>query len=86
VPTLMIPNTSTSTDDQERRAALAAKDGLALDAHPDEPDDIVRAIESLFDPDVRHAITARCRQAFPGNGAAEAMERIERLALRGRQR
>lgn len=85
LPTLTIPNTSTITDDQDRRAALAAKDGIVLYAHPDDPPEITRSIETLFDPEVRRSISTRCAEVFPGNGATDAMLLIEELALRRRR-
>ena len=80
LPTLFIPNTSTSTDDQEKRAENAAALGIALFAHPEDDGAIAATIKSLADEHERRGIADACRSLFPGNGAADAMAHIEDLA------
>lgn len=84
VPAVLIPNLSTSTDDQGRRAETAARLGLALHAHPERPEDISQAVRDITDPEIAAGLRRRCAEAFPGNGAATAMAAIERLASGGR--
>ncbi|MFJ6114154.1 glycosyltransferase [Agrococcus sediminis] len=56
VPAVLVPNMQTITDDQERRAATAAEQGVALIART--ADDIVSAIVELSGADRRGAVAS----------------------------
>lgn len=58
LPTLIVPNPATPTDDQVARADHLADTGLALSAHLDEPEALTAAVRRLGDPAVRTALTA----------------------------
>ena len=58
LPTLIVPNPATPTDDQVARADHLAGAGLALSAHLDEPEALTSAVRRLGDPAVRAALTA----------------------------
>lgn len=81
LPTLFIPNTSTSTDDQEKRAATAAAAGIALTAPADDADSIATQVAFLTTPEIQEGLINRSMDAFPGNGARQAAEIVEQLAL-----
>jgi hypothetical protein len=53
VPTLLIPNTSSKTDNQEGRAQYLADLGVALAARDDDLSAVATETERLLDPDVR---------------------------------
>jgi len=60
LPTLLVPNPATQTDDQEGRAGWLAERGLALCAHPGDPAGMAAAVRRLSDPDTRRQLTAAC--------------------------
>lgn len=60
LPTLLIPNPATRTDDQLARASWLAGNGLVLSALPDHPGAMAAAARSLADGAVRHDLTAAC--------------------------
>lgn len=53
LPTLLVPNTETRTDDQVTRATSLARRGLCLTASPDSPADLAAAVDRLCDPSCR---------------------------------
>ena len=75
LPTLLIPNTATRTDDQMARAEWLGGVGLALTAHPDEAEAITAAVRILSIDEVRANLAAACA-ALPedrrSGGAAAA--------------
>ncbi|WP_066639340.1 glycosyltransferase [Serinicoccus hydrothermalis] len=74
VPTLLVPNTHTSLDDQEGRAREAARRGWALSAPTLTGGRAAPLVEELLD---RGADLARAAQAAdPGNGAPDAARAI----------
>lgn len=83
IPTLLVPNPSTATDDQVGRARRLADDGLALMAMPDSPQGLQDAVVELSRAPVRRRLTDSC-QALPpsrrSGGAAAAAELLIRLA------
>lgn len=76
LPTLLVPNPATRTDDQVGRAAWLGQAGLALTARPSEAEDLGAAARRLADEAVRRDLAAAClalpdRQRL-GGGAATA--------------
>ncbi len=67
VPTLLIPNTSSKTDNQEGRAAYLADLGVALAARDDDLAAVARETEHLLDPSVR----ARLVEEHRASGIAQ---------------
>ncbi len=83
VPALLVPNTSTSLDDQVRRARYAARRGWALTANTLTGGRAPQLVAELIDRGPE--LAARARADDPGNGAAEAaaeLLRVGTLSLR----
>jgi UDP:flavonoid glycosyltransferase YjiC (YdhE family) len=59
IPTLLVPNPATRTDDQIGRADHLAGAGLALTAHPDGATELAAGVRRLSHPEVRSALTER---------------------------
>ena len=59
LPTLLVPNVATRTDDQERRAMVLAERGVALTPSGDSPEALAASTQRLLDPQVRSALRAR---------------------------
>jgi UDP:flavonoid glycosyltransferase YjiC (YdhE family) len=74
IPSLMIPNRTTKTDDQVVRAEFAARKRLALIGDPTEPAVLATQLERLLSHDAREEIAASCRAVRMCNGAADAAE------------
>jgi hypothetical protein len=81
LPTLLVPNPATRTDDQLARASWLAGHGLALSALPDDPAAMAAAARSLSDHVVRNDLTAACsalsEHAKMGGAHAAARRLIE---------
>lgn len=79
LPTLVVPNIHTRTDDQAARARQAASLGVALTAHPGSTDELRRGVSSLADPvtqdSIRQAIAELPREAKLG-GAGQTVDRL----------
>lgn len=58
IPTLLVPNTSTRTDDQVARAGELTRRGLALSANPSVPDELRRLVTELLEDDTRRRLAA----------------------------
>jgi UDP:flavonoid glycosyltransferase YjiC (YdhE family) len=82
VPAAYVPNMSTRTDDQMARAAYAEAHGVGLCVPEVTPESMARVVDILVDDERRSAMAQRCRDQYPGNGAAEAMGLIEDLVRR----
>ncbi|MEJ5866622.1 hypothetical protein WDV85_02570 [Pseudokineococcus sp. 5B2Z-1] len=70
-------------DDQPQRAGWAHDAGVGLDLGVGTPQAASRLREAarlLADEAAREAVEARCRDVWPGNGAADAMRAVEALA------
>lgn len=79
VPTVFVPNMSTQLDDQVARARYAEDHGLGrLLTDSQAARDVVA---SLVEEHVRQEIRDRCAAADPGNGARDAIEIVEHLAV-----
>lgn len=79
VPTLLVPNASTRTDDQVGRAAQLAADGLALSADAADPEGLAAAVRQLLDDSGSGQVRARLTEAVAalaperrGGGARQA--------------
>jgi UDP:flavonoid glycosyltransferase YjiC (YdhE family) len=60
IPTLLVPNPATRTDDQIARASFLATHGLALMAQPGDPEAMVRGVRLLSDATARRELIAAC--------------------------
>jgi UDP:flavonoid glycosyltransferase YjiC (YdhE family) len=80
VPTVFVPNEYAIVDDQGARARFAEWAGAALTASEWSADELVRRVDAVLDPHLQAHLTARCRQVFPGNGAAAAATLLADLA------
>lgn len=79
VPTVLVPNTVTATDDQRRRARSLADAGLALYADEAQPTSVTDAVHELLDPSTRGALADACRRLPFPTGAAETAELVVSL-------
>jgi UDP:flavonoid glycosyltransferase YjiC (YdhE family) len=79
VPSLFVPMPR-NTDDQAARARWAAEEGVALAIEGPADEGLPGQLERLLDEGQREELRAGCVRAFPGNGAAEAAERLARIA------
>jgi hypothetical protein len=82
LPTLLVPNTATRTDDQRARAHEVARRGLALSAEPDSPDDLRRSIARLLDETTLMQLR-KAMKAIPdeekGGGASQTATELMKL-------
>lgn len=81
VPTLFVPNTSTSLDDQEARARFAADQGWAHQLSHLSVRTATPLLEDLLTNGRQMAAGAQA--ADPGNGAQSAADFLTRLAIDG---
>jgi UDP:flavonoid glycosyltransferase YjiC (YdhE family) len=90
VPTLLIPNTSSKTDNQEGRARYLADLGVALSARDDDLPAVARETARLLDPAVRAELIDNHRASGVANrvGGAKAVasELLKPPQLSGRER
>ncbi len=85
LPTLLVPNPSTRTDDQVTRADHLAAEGLALSAHPDSARALAGGTRRLLQPGVGESLRAHIEALDPGRrsgGAAAAADLLGDLAVR----
>ena len=82
VPSVFVPNTSTSLDDQVARARFAAAAGAALIIEDPESDEVDRVIAHAARPEVREALARRCAEIGFSDGAAQAAAWLSGLAAR----
>jgi hypothetical protein len=89
VPTLLIPNTSSKTDNQEGRAQYLADLGVALAARDDDLTAVARETERLLDPKVRTGLIEQHRDSGIadriGGAVAVANELLKPPALADRE-
>ena len=83
LPTLLVPNPATQTDDQVARATWLGEAGLALAADPTAPDELSAAVHRLVDAETLAQLSQATR-SVPENertgGAASAADRLVDLA------
>jgi hypothetical protein len=72
LPTLLVPNPATRTDDQPVRAAYLGSIGAALVAAEDDDASLMRGAEQLSDPDLRRRLAAVCGSLDSPIGGAAA--------------
>jgi len=77
IPTVLVPNLRTRTDDQEKRAQRLAEQGLALTAA--DPQQLEEALVSLVGEEVRVALVDALAVVEEASGGAESAEVLERL-------
>jgi hypothetical protein len=84
LPTLLVPDPGTRTDDQVGRAEHLAGTGRALTAQLDDADGLAAQVRRLGDPIVRAALVAALARDGSGRlgGVAAATDTIVDLALR----
>lgn len=84
LPTLLVPNTATRTDDQLTRAAEVARRGLALTANPSSREDLRQGIDELLDDESRDRL-GKAIAAIPtehkSGGAVRTAAALARLAV-----
>ncbi len=83
LPTVLVPNPATRTDDQVARANTLAAEGLALAAHPEAATDLAAAVSHLSDRSVRSDLTDACGalpQQRRSGGAARSADLLVELA------
>jgi hypothetical protein len=71
VPTIFVPSEK-QLDDQHGRVRYAKDVGVALSLDPFTESGLEECLEVMLDDDRRRSMTDRCRELFPGNGAADA--------------
>lgn len=83
LPTLLVPNRLTRTDDQVGRAAFLARSGLALSVTDDTPEELAHQTSLLLQESTRAALR-RALAEFPREkktgGAAQTAEALTALA------
>jgi UDP:flavonoid glycosyltransferase YjiC (YdhE family) len=77
VPTILVPNLETATDDQHARARFAERAGAALALPEPNPRSFADQLQRILDPDVREQMRERARAVAQPNGARAAMSLIE---------
>lgn len=77
LPSILVPNLNTVTDDQSRRAHRLANQGLCWVA--EDPAELRRAAEFLADADQRRAMKGRQEQVADANGASQAARVVEEI-------
>jgi hypothetical protein len=86
LPTLLVPNTATSTDDQVTRASYVAGRGWALMAEEKDAGAVAAGVKDLLDGGCRSALRAATGALAPPDGAAQAADAVGKLAVDPRRR
>lgn len=86
LPTLLVPNTATSTDDQVTRAAYVAEQGWALVAAEDDVAAVVAGVRELLSAAGREALTAATARLARPTGAGQTAALVGALAASGERR
>jgi Glycosyltransferase family 28 C-terminal domain len=81
VPTLLVPNTATSTDDQGTRARYVCEQGWALSARESDPAGLRAGVAELLTGAGATALRSATAGLPRPNGAASAAAAVDRLAL-----
>ncbi|MPZ52223.1 MAG: hypothetical protein GEU79_05740 [Acidimicrobiia bacterium] len=79
IPTLFVPNNSSTTDNQRRRASWLADAGYALFADETLLDEVSAQTARLCDEGVRGELAAACRTLEPPNGSKVAVRELVKL-------
>ena len=72
IPTLLVPNPATRTDDQIARASFLRGNGLALMAQPGDPEAMARGVRLLSDAIARRDLIAACSRPARRSGRRAA--------------
>lgn len=80
VPTVLVPDLATVTDDQERRARLLAEKGLVLKAG--NVFELRDALARIVSPDARETLVTTLSQIDAPRGASEAAQALHRMVER----
>lgn len=81
VPTILVPNGESRTDDQPRRAREMAQRGLVLTA--ETPDQMRECLAAIVQEQVREGLVRACRSEVPADGAVPAAQAIARILSEG---
>lgn len=79
VPTVFVPRTTSSRDDQDRRAEAAALGGFGWCVAEPDPIELERALSLALDERERQRVIAAMEAVYPGNGAPAAAEAVTDL-------
>jgi len=79
VPSVVVPNLATTTDDQAARATYADEQGWAVALADVTAQSAKDALVRVTDPQWAQEASRRALAAYPENGARAAMEQVERL-------
>lgn len=79
VPTLFLPNRSSTIDNQVRRTLWLADHGLALHGDETSSDDIYAKVRLLFDASFRASLRQACQELPQPHGSQAAASAIARL-------
>ncbi|MET9022533.1 glycosyltransferase [Actinopolymorpha sp. NPDC004070] len=79
VPTVLVPNAATATDDQLTRAAAVARDGLAVLAADDTAPAVAAACALLLEPSRRAELALACARLPAPTGDLATAERLHDL-------
>ncbi len=77
LPSILVPNLATRTDDQDARSRWADQHGLGIRWDGADPHTLRRAATTLADPDQRHQIRSRLEALPPATGSHDAARLIE---------
>jgi hypothetical protein len=80
IPTVFISNIR-GTDDQDARAQWCHDRGYALRADHNSSADIEHKVSSLSDPELRSALTLKCRELFDVEGGREIAQLLAEIAI-----
>lgn len=72
VPSIIVPNLETKTDDQDARSRWAHDEGLGVRWDGISEDGLHAAVAAIVDPSERRAMRARLTDLGPATGASEA--------------
>src|SRR5690606_17023657 len=79
LPSVLVPNLATTTDDQAARADHAQRAGWGVSVREVTPTAAQAALRTVGDPVRAGAARAAAQAAYPANGAGEAMALVEQL-------
>ncbi|WP_051274666.1 hypothetical protein [Cellulomonas sp. URHD0024] len=81
LPTVFVPNLQTTTDDQLGRARYADDRGFGACVVEVDAESARAALRTVSDPAWVERAQQRMADEYPGNGAGDAMRRVERLLV-----
>ena len=81
LPAIYVPNENPAQDDQLARAQFAARNGAAIIARRNRPEQLVAALTEILDPERREQMAKAARRFSCKNGAVEAAGIVADLGL-----